>query len=50
MNGEAGTAARQVFVLADQNFPALLPVSSSQQCLKILRIEGGSLQDFGGGI
>jgi hypothetical protein len=46
MNGEAGTAAQQVFVLADQNFPALLPVSSSQQCLKILRIEGGSLQDL----
>jgi hypothetical protein len=33
-------------VLADQNFPALLPVHTSQQCLKILRIESASLQDL----
>jgi hypothetical protein len=46
MNGEAGSAPRQVFVLADQNFPAALPVSSSQQCLKILRIENAPLQDL----
>jgi hypothetical protein len=30
-------------VIADQNFPAILPVSSVDQCIKVLRIENGSV-------
>jgi hypothetical protein len=33
-------------VLADQNFPAVLPVNGMEQCLKIIRIENGGLLEL----
>jgi hypothetical protein len=41
--GEAGKSPIQALVLSDQNFPAVLPVSSGDQCIKVLRIENGSV-------
>jgi hypothetical protein len=35
---------RQVVILADQTFPALLPAAGEAQCLRILLIENGSLE------
>jgi hypothetical protein len=43
LRGEAGTGPAQAIILADQNFPALLPVSSTGQCFKIVRIKNGEL-------
>ena len=38
---------RQTYIIADQNFPAALPSDASGlKCLKILRIEGGSLDEL----
>ena len=38
---------KTAFVLADQNFPAVLPSCEGEgACLKIIRIEGGSLSDL----
>ena len=38
---------KTAFVLTDQNFPAILPSSSAGgACLKIIRIEGGSLAEL----
>jgi hypothetical protein len=36
----------QVFVLSDQNFPAALPVEEDGECVKVLRIEHGSLHEL----
>jgi hypothetical protein len=36
----------QVFVLSDQNFPAALPVEEDGECVKVLRIENGSLHEL----
>jgi hypothetical protein len=46
LHGEAGTGAAQAIVLADQNFPAVLPVGGNEQCLKIIRIENGGLLEL----
>jgi hypothetical protein len=46
LRGEVGSGPAQAIVLADQNFPALLPVSSTGQCFKIVRIENGALLDL----
>jgi hypothetical protein len=43
---QSGGGERQAIVLADQNFPGNLPVSSNMQWLKIIRIENGSIQDL----
>jgi hypothetical protein len=43
---QSSSGERQAIVLADQNFPGNLPVNSNMQCLKIIRIENGSLQDL----
>jgi hypothetical protein len=40
------TAARQVVVLADQAFPACLPAMGSQECLRIILVESGSILDL----
>ncbi len=40
-----GEANRAVIVLADQNFPAVLP-SCENKCLAIARLEKGSLDDL----
>jgi hypothetical protein len=36
----------QAFVLADQNFPAALPVEENGECVKILRIENCSITEL----
>jgi hypothetical protein len=46
LRGEAGSGAAQAIVLSDQNFPAVLPVSGTEQCLKIVRIENGGLLEL----
>jgi len=37
---------RSVFVLSDQSFPAVLPSTTGKDCLKIVRVENGSLWDL----
>ena len=40
--------ARQVFILSDQNFPAAVPAAGDGfKCLKIIRIEHGSIEALG---
>jgi hypothetical protein len=41
--GEAGGSPRQAIAIADQNFLAILPVATHGQCIKIMRIENGSI-------
>ena len=36
----------QCFVLSDQNFPAVLPAGSDGECVKIIRVEDGSLTEL----
>jgi hypothetical protein len=43
--GGGGVETRQVFVLMDQNFPAVLPCSMGE-CLKIIRVEDGGLNEI----
>ncbi len=43
VGGEGGE--RQCLVLSDQNFPGCVPVSSGE-CLKIIRIENGMLDEL----
>ena len=46
---KSGTTERRVFVLSDQCFPALATADSAQgQCLKIIRVEGGTLWELFG--
>jgi hypothetical protein len=40
-----GGGPMQAIILADQNFPAMMPVNTADQCLKIIRVENGSLKD-----
>jgi hypothetical protein len=46
IRGEAGESPIQAIILADQSFPAILPVESSSQCFKIFRIENGSISSM----
>jgi hypothetical protein len=46
LRGEAGCGETQAIILSDQNFPAVLPVNSTEQCFKIIRIENGSLLEL----
>jgi hypothetical protein len=46
MRGESSSGDSQAIILADQNFPVLLPVSSSDQCIEIVRVENGALLDL----
>jgi hypothetical protein len=46
MRGEAGESPIQAIILADQSFPAVLPVETSEQCFKIFRIENGSISSM----
>jgi hypothetical protein len=41
---------RQVIWLTDQLMPPVLPVKSGQQCVKIVRLESGSLQELAEGL
>jgi hypothetical protein len=45
--GEAGTGSgEQAVVLSDQCFPPILPTNGGEKCLKILRVEDGSILDL----
>jgi hypothetical protein len=45
--GEAGPAGlNQAVFLGDQHIPPILPASGSELCIKILRIENGSIKDL----
>jgi hypothetical protein len=47
IRGEADSSCSvQVVVLADQSFPPILPSQSNENCIKILLIENGSLEDL----
>jgi hypothetical protein len=37
----------EVLILADQSYPALLPTSGQQLCLKLIRVEHGSVESLG---
>ncbi len=41
-----GKNIRPVFILADQNFPAAIPVQDGKKCLAIARIEDGTLSEL----
>jgi hypothetical protein len=41
------SCSKQVIVIADQSFPAVLPVSGQEGCLKIILVENGSLDSRG---
>jgi hypothetical protein len=41
---------RQVIWLTDQSMPPVLPVKSGQECVKIVRLEGGMLQELSEGL
>jgi hypothetical protein len=44
IRGEAGTSSGdQAVILSDQCFPPILPTSGTEKCLKILRVENGSV-------
>jgi hypothetical protein len=45
--GEAGTSSgAQAVVLTDHCFPPILPANGGKKCLKILRVENGSILDL----
>ncbi len=44
--GGRGAANRMVFALADQGFPAALPAAGAGDCVKIIRVESGTLNDL----
>jgi hypothetical protein len=47
IHGEADSScSTQVVVLSDQSFPEVLPANSNKNCIKILLIENGSLEDL----
>jgi hypothetical protein len=47
IRGEADSSCSiQVVVLADQSFPPVLPSATNENCIKILLIENGSLDDL----
>ena len=41
-----GNIGREVVILSDQSYPPLLPSSSGQKCIRIIRLEHGSLFDL----
>jgi hypothetical protein len=48
--GSGGRGSRQTIWLSDQSMPAAIPVSSSLGCIKIVRLENGSLMDLAEGL
>jgi hypothetical protein len=41
---------RQLIWLTDQSMPPLLPVATNQECIKIIRLENGTLQELAEGL
>jgi hypothetical protein len=48
--GSIGRGARQTIWLADQSMPAAIPVTTTLGCVKIVRLENGSLMDLAEGL
>ena len=44
--GNAKSPGREVILLTDQSYPPLLPSSSDKNCLRIIRLEFGSLHEL----
>jgi hypothetical protein len=45
--GSNAPIQREVLVLADQSYPALLPTSGEQRCIRLIRVEHGSIESLG---
>jgi hypothetical protein len=48
--GSQVKGSRQAIWLTDQSMPPILPVSSTQVCVKIIRLESGMLQELAEGL
>jgi hypothetical protein len=48
--GSGGRGGRQTIWLCDQSMPPIIPVTSSLGCIKIIRLENGSLFDLADGL
>jgi hypothetical protein len=48
--GSQVRGGRQAIWLTDQSMPPILPVSPAQQCVKIIRLESGMLQELAEGL
>ena len=44
--GNIRSPGKEVFILADQSYPPLLPSSSDKSCIRIIRLEFGSLHEL----
>jgi hypothetical protein len=44
--GASTPLQREVLVLTDQSYPAVLPTGGAQRCIKIIRVEHGSISDL----
>jgi hypothetical protein len=45
---DTGNQIPPCFVLSDQNFPPMLPVEGDGECIKIIQVENGTLDDLTG--
>jgi hypothetical protein len=45
---DSGNQIPPCFVLSDQNFPPMLPVEGDGECIKIIQVENGTLDDLTG--
>jgi hypothetical protein len=48
--GSTARGGRQTIWLTDQSMPAVIPVSSNLSCVKIIRLENGSVLDLASGL
>jgi hypothetical protein len=48
--GSTARSGRQTIWLMDQSMPAIIPVASHLNCVKIVRLENGSLKDLASGL
>jgi hypothetical protein len=48
--GSNSRGERQIIWLTDESMPPVLPVKGEQQCVKIVRLEGGTLQELAEGL
>ena len=44
--GEDDSPGREVFILSDQSYPPIIPSSTTLKCMRIIRIEHGSLHEL----
>ena len=46
MDKQDDTAGREAILLSDYSYPPVLPSSSSQNCLRIIRLENGNILEL----